>query len=291
MVFKDKSGGKHHSYLLGVKKMTTIGVFDSGVGGLTVARKIMEEIPTSKIIYYGDTLRVPYGGKPVEELIHLADIIANFLIDQGADLIVDACNSTSAVALDFLKEKYKIPVFGVIDAGVRGALGSTKNNKVGLIGTEATVKSKMHAKKIREINSKIQIFAQAAHGFVPFIEKGILDSLALRQLASGYLSPLLQENIDSLILGCTHYPFLEEMIQDIVGDNITLVDPAIETAKEINAHLSLIQKAQVTKDDLKLKDKIKHAYYVSGDANEFTQVARKLLQGYAVEQANCIVVE
>ena len=156
--------------------MAVVGVFDSGVGGLSVVRRIFQKVPEVKIIYYGDTARVPYGGKNREELVYLADVVTGFLLQEGADLIVDACNSTSAVAIEYLQQKYGVPILGVIEPGVRAALLATLNNRIGLIATEATVKSGIHAKMLGAANPNVKLFDRACPGFVPLIESGDVTS-------------------------------------------------------------------------------------------------------------------
>ncbi|MDS1030477.1 glutamate racemase [Bacillota bacterium LX-D] len=261
--------------------MIPIGVFDSGVGGLTVVRQVFKKLPDQKIIYYGDTARVPYGGKPKEELIYLADIITNFLISKGAKVIVDACNSTSAVALEHLQNKYNIPVLGVIEPGVTSALEATKNGKIGLIATKATVQSGMHSRKIKELSPNVKIYAQSCPEFVPLIEEGKITGAEIKIAAQKYLLPLKKAGIDTLILGCTHYPFIAPLLAEILGDDVTLVDPAVETVNQLCAYMPQRSTQEVNNQ---------YDFYVSGDAEQFGKIANELLAGYSVQNVEKLVV-
>lgn len=265
--------------------MVVAGLFDSGVGGLTVARQIFQKLPQLKIIYYGDTARVPYGGKSVAELIYLADIITGFLIEQGAQVIIDACNSTSAVALEHLQAKYQVPVLGVIEPGVKAALAATQNGKIGLIATEATIKSGMYVRKIKEAESGVEVFSQACPGFVPLIEQGEVDSPRLKDLAREYLKPLKEQGIDTLILGCTHYPFISKVLAEILGPQVILVDPAIETVNvltELVNSLGNLSQACATPE---------HHFYTSGEAEHFRKIASMLLPRYPLKKVDKLVVK
>lgn len=250
-----------------------------------MARQIFKKLPQLKIIYYGDTARVPYGGKAVAELIYLADIITGFLIEQGAQVIVDACNSTSAVALEHLQEKYQVPVLGVIEPGLKAALKATKNGKIGLIATEATVNSGMYAKKIQEVEPEVQVFSQACPRFVPLIEQGEVDSPRLKTIAQEYVQPLKEQGIDTLILGCTHYPFIAHTLGEILGSQVTLVDPAVETA---NALADLIASLDGAKAESVLTE---HCFFTSGDANHFQKIGTMLLPEYPLKRVEQLVVK
>lgn len=264
--------------------MITVGVFDSGVGGLSVVRQILRNLPEVHIIYYGDTARVPYGEKSKEELIYLADIVTNYLLGEGAEIIIDACNSTSAVALDFLQKKYRVPIMGVINPGVKGAIKATRNGRIGIIGTEATVKSGVHRSLLAALKPDFKLFSQACPGFVPFIEKGDVLSSEIYKLATEYLDPLLRENIDTLILGCTHYPFLEPVLAEISGTNVKLVDPAVETTADLKKVVAdMISGNNLTKPE--------HRFIVSGDPDSFKQVANSLPVGIKLKQVESILVK
>lgn len=264
--------------------MITVGVFDSGVGGLSVVRQILRRLPEVRIIYYGDTARVPYGEKRKEELIYLADIVTDYLLQEGAQVIVDACNSTSAVALDYLQQKYGVPILGVINPGVKAALRATKNGKIGLIGTEATVKSGVHNKLLTSLKADFKLISQACPGFVPYIEKGDISSPEILRLAKEYLNPLIKEGIDTLILGCTHYPFLEQVILETVGPSVKLIDPAVETTSDLEKTLADSRK----RDKLTIED---HRFVVSGDPEDFKLVANSLPIGIRITEVESIFIE
>jgi glutamate racemase len=265
--------------------MVTVGVFDSGVGGLSVVRQIFNRIPGVQLMYYGDTARVPYGAKSKEELIYLADIVTNFLLQEGSQIIIDACNSTSAVALDYLHEKYNIPILGVIEPGAVAALKATKNGRIGLIGTEATVKTGIHAKLISSLNPDFKVISQACPGFVPLIENGDVSSSKVQDLAKLYLKPLQKEKIDTLILGCTHYPFLEQAIAAVMGTDVKLIDPAVETVIELE---------RILVNRFSREDKIgipKQRFIVSGDPNHFKRVANLLSIGKKIDEVESIFIK
>jgi len=264
--------------------MITVGVFDSGVGGLSVVRQILRNLPEVRIIYYGDTARVPYGEKRKEELIYLADVVTGYLLGEGAEIIIDACNSTSAVALDFLHQKYRVPIIGVIEPGVKGAIKATRNGRIGVIGTEVTVKSQVHKSLLAALKPGFKLFSQACPGFVPFIEKGDVSSPEIYKLAIEYLEPLLKENIDTLILGCTHYPFLEPVLAEITNNNVILVDPAVEAT----AGLREVLANKIRENNL---EQPAHRFIVSGDPESFKQVANFLPIGIKLKQIESILVK
>ena len=251
--------------------MSPIGVFDSGVGGLTVVQKMSEFLPGERIIYFGDTANVPYGDKPAAELIRLADNIVGFLVGQGVKAIVDACNSTSAVALGYLKERYDVPIVGVIEAGVKGALTATKNGKVGIIATKATIDSKAHEKAAKRLDPQVEIIGRACSKFVPLVEAGLINCAESVKAARAYLVPLKDAGIDTLILGCTHYPFLRGVIEEVLGEGVFLVDPAENTVMELKELLM----GQINNNGIcTLSD---HQYYVSGDPVAFKEVGERLV--------------
>ncbi len=246
-----------------------IGIFDSGIGGLTVMRAIRKELPSYDLVYFGDTARVPYGNKSTELIKKYAREDAEFLLSQGAKIIVVACNTVSAVALNFLQDKSDVPVFGVIEPVVRGALAATSNGNIGVIGTRATVNSGVFDRAIRviqrtgnnkdkdkvvdvnipafmrknvksatkDLKIKIKIFSQAAPLLVPLAEEGYIDKPETTRIVKRYLMPLKLKSIDTLILGCTHYPILKEVIQAKVKD-VKVIDSASYVAKELKQYLS-----------------------------------------------------
>lgn len=210
-----------------------IGVFDSGIGGLTVLREMIREIPAESTVYLGDTARVPYGIRSAETVTRYCFENTGFLVAEGIKLLVVACNTASAVSLDAIKEKVSIPVVGVIAPGARGAVMATKNKRVGVIGTEATVSSNAYAKIIKGIDGSIEVFSLPCPLFVPLAEEGLTDDEIATLVAGRYLGNLKDRGIDTLVLGCTHYPLLKGVISRVMGDGIVLIDSARETVREI----------------------------------------------------------
>jgi len=214
-----------------------IGIFDSGVGGLTVLHEVARLLPDEKLVYLGDTARVPYGTKSPETVRRYALEAAGFLAGLGVKMLVVACNTASAVALDVLKEQYDIPVIGVIEPGARRAAALTRSGRVGVVGTEGTVKSDAYARAIRAINPAIDVISAACPLFVPLAEEGWANHEIARLAAEEYLGPI-RTGIDTLVLGCTHYPLLKETLHKVLGDGVELVDSAEETAKLVERLLN-----------------------------------------------------
>ena len=210
-----------------------IGVFDSGVGGLTVFKEIAELLPGENLIYLGDTARVPYGTKSVQTVQRYALEAAEFLVDQGVKLLVVACNTASAVALPALRERFRLPVIGVIEPGARRAVES-RNRRIGVIGTEGTINSGRYPEAIRALVPDAQILSVACPLFVPLAEEGWAEHEIARLTALEYLQPLIDARIDTLVLGCTHYPLLRKTLHRVLGDGVGLVDSAEETAKAVH---------------------------------------------------------
>jgi glutamate racemase len=213
-----------------------IGVFDSGVGGLTVVRALMERLPFEDIVYFGDTARVPYGIKSVETITGYARQIADFLLHRNVKLLIIACNTMAAVAYDAVAKLSPVPVLDVIDAGAHAAVEATRTKAVGVIGTPATINSNAYARAIHDCDAGIRIFSRACPLFVPLVEEGWLDHEVTRLTAQEYLKPVVAERIDTLVLGCTHYPLLKPLLQEVAGPEIRLVDSA-EAMAENTAHL------------------------------------------------------
>ncbi len=209
-----------------------IGVFDSGIGGLTVVRELMRQLPGESIIYFGDTARVPYGPKSPDTVLRYSREIAGFLVTQGVKAIVIACNTATAHALPALREELKIPVLGVIEPGARAAVAATKTKRVGVIGTAGTIKSGAYEKEIKRLAPEAFVFSAACPLFVPLIEEGWTDDDATRMIADRYLAPIAEAGTDTLVLGCTHYPLLKSAIGRVVGREVRLIDSAEETARE-----------------------------------------------------------
>lgn len=214
-----------------------IGIFDSGIGGLTVTREIVKKLPTESIIYLGDTARVPYGTRSKEVVTKFALELTDFLLKKGVKCLVVACNTISAVALSEIKKNSDVPVVDVVTPAVKKAVKVTKNRKIGIIGTEGTIQSKAYERKIKKLLSKAEVTSCACPLFVPMAEEGLNDHKAARLLAQDYLTDLIHANIDTLILGCTHYPLLFDTIADTMGDDVILVDSADPTAQELKRTL------------------------------------------------------
>src|SRR5664279_3618453 len=228
-----------------------IGVFDSGIGGLTVVRALMERLPFENIIYFGDTARVPYGIKSVETISRYALQITEFLIQKDVKLLIVACNTMAAVAYQAIRDLSPVPVLEVIEASAKSAAHDTRNKSIGVIGTPATINSNAYARAIHLLDKEAKIFSQACPLFVPLVEEGWFDHQATRLIAEDYLKPVIAEQIDTLVLGCTHYPLLKPMLQEIVGQEVKLIDSA-EAMADITAEL--INKENLGNQSRKLAD-------------------------------------
>ncbi|MCL2485511.1 MAG: glutamate racemase [Endomicrobia bacterium] len=253
-------------------KNKPIGIFDSGLGGLTVMSEITKALPDESIIYFGDTARVPYGSKSKTAVINFSKEIADFLVKNGVKMIVIACNTASAFALAELKKNLNIPVIGVIEPGAETATAATKNKRIGIIGTEGTVKSGSYVKAIKKI-SKASVYQQACPLFVPLVEEGWTKEKLTCDIVKHYLKPLLSKNIDTLVLGCTHYPLLKNVIQHNAGKNIVLIDSAKATAAKV--------KNVLAKHDM-LADKDNHkklSFYVSDNPEKFKKIGSRFFSG------------
>jgi glutamate racemase len=216
---------------------SAIGIFDSGVGGLTVLKAILHRFPGEEVIYLGDTARVPYGTKSPSTVLRYSLEAAAFLVAERVKMLVVACNTASAVALPALVERFSLPVVGVIEPGARRAVSITRNRRVGVIGTEGTVKSGAYAKALQALDPRIEVFSTPCPLFVPLVEEGWAEHTVAQLAAREYLAPLLAQGIDTLVLGCTHYPLLKKTLRGVLGDGVALVDSAEETARSVEAIL------------------------------------------------------
>ncbi|HET9728032.1 MAG TPA: glutamate racemase [Acidimicrobiia bacterium] len=207
-------------------------MFDSGIGGLTVAHEVIRQLPHESVLYFGDTARVPYGPKSPDTVRRYSREIADFLRDQGVKSIVIACNTATAHALTVLRDEFDMPVIGVVEPGARAAVSVTTGGRIGVIGTVGTIKSGAYERAIRAINPDVFITARACPLFVPLVEEGWTDHEATRLIAHEYLDPLVAANIDTLVLGCTHYPLLKPLLREVLGPDVRLIDSAEETAAE-----------------------------------------------------------
>lgn len=258
-----------------------IGVFDSGVGGLTVVKALIDRLPGESFVYYGDTAHVPYGSKSREELFKYAHDITGFLLSRNVKTIVVACGTHSSVTLPEMEKTCAVPLLGVVKPGARAAVQTTRNGKIGVIATQASVNSGSYAKNIKAIVPTHEIYSAACARFVPLVEAGMLSGAETTLAVKEYIKPLLQEGIDTLIMGCTHYPFLAPIIGEFTGEEVALVDPATETVEEL---------AEI----LFRKDLLNNnrgggtgEFYVSGNPETFLRVGRMLL-GNVIEKVEKI---
>lgn len=268
------------------KNAAPVGVFDSGVGGLTVAREIMRQLPNENLVYFGDTARVPYGSKSRDNIIRYSRQIIHFLKTKGVKAIVIACNTASALALDVVREESDIPIIGVVEPGARAALQITQTKKIGVIGTEATVQSAMYGKIIKGLDPTVSVIGKACPLFVPLVEEGFAKHKVAEEIIDYYLASMKESDIDSLILGCTHYPLLRSRIRAYLGDKIQLVNPAYETAMD----LKYILKESGMENAGKEGEHATYSFYVSDAADKFKQFANSILP-YDIETTQQINIE
>lgn len=262
-----------------------IGVFDSGVGGLTVVKEIMNQIPSETIIYFGDTARVPYGSKSKNTVTTYTRQIVRFLMSKGVKAIVIACNTASAFALETVRAEVGIPVIGVVKPGAKVAAATTRNGRIGVIATEGTIQSGIYNEFLSETDPKVKVFGKACPLFVPLVEEGLMDDPVTYEMAKRYISVLLEKQIDTLVLGCTHYPLLRKTIRRVVGEDVVLVNPAYETAKSLSEVLT--EKGLRNNADPKLN----HKFYVSDGADKFKQFANTILPCEVMETKDINIEE
>jgi glutamate racemase len=246
-----------------------IGIFDSGVGGLTVARAVIDQMPHERVLYLGDTARTPYGPRPIPEIREFALECLDRLVADGVKMLVIACNSASAAMLTDARERYDIPVIEVIVPAVRRATLATRSGRVGVIGTTATITSGAYE---LAFGPDVEVTSAACPRFVDFVERGATFGRQLLGLAQVYLQPLIEADVDTLVLGCTHYPLLTGVIAGVMGDGVTLISSADETAKDVYRSLA----ATGTERDENLPDP-EHVFLATGDPERFTRLARRFL--------------
>ncbi len=257
-----------------MNKNAPIGVFDSGVGGLTVAREIMRQMPQERIIYFGDTARLPYGSKSQDTILRYSRQIIRFLMTKQVKSIVIACNTASAYALETVEKEFDIPIIGVIRAGAKTAVHATHNGKIGVIGTEGTISSGIYTDVMKQMKPDIEVTGKACPLFVPLVEEGLLHDSVTDEIASRYLSVLKGRFIDTLVLGCTHYPLIRSTLGRLMGEQVTLVNPAYETAIELK---ELLDSQGLTCDEKEENREEKYEFYVSDLAEKFTAFATSIL--------------
>ena len=264
-----------------------IGVFDSGVGGLTVAREIMRQMPKERIIYFGDTARVPYGTKSKETVTRFSKQIARFLQSHQVKTIVVACNTASAYAIEDLEAELDIPVVGVVKPGARMAADVTRNGKIGVIATEGTIGSGLYSKYIKSLREDATIYGKACPLFVPLVEEGLWEDPVTVEIARRYLTELIDLDIDTLILGCTHYPLIRSTIGSIMGEGVTLVNPAYETAVALK---KLLAEKNLLNEVTPPLGSNPYQFYVSDGAEKFKQFANSIIK-YGILSAKTINIE
>ncbi|WP_407269165.1 glutamate racemase [Radiobacillus sp. PE A8.2] len=247
-----------------------IGVIDSGVGGLTVASELMRQLPKEELIYLGDTLRCPYGPRTCKEVIQFTWEMVDFMLSKRVKMLVVACNTATAFTLEQLRQELPIPVIGVIKPGARAAIKMSQNLHIGVIGTEGTINSKAYPNALKDINSNIHVNDLACTSFVPMVEAGVLEGPEAFKIVSDTLTPMKEQNhIDTLILGCTHYPLIRPIIQQVMGDKVTLISSGEETALQVSTILGY-QKKLFNGDRAPM-----HQFYTTGCVEVFEEIANK----------------
>lgn len=263
----------------------SIGVFDSGLGGLTTVKQIMQELPNENIIYFGDTGRVPYGTRSRDTILKYTRGDMRFLQTFDVKVIVIACGTASSAALPMIKSEFDVPIIGVIDAAVYAAVRATKNNKIGVIGTSGTIKSGEYEKQIHAYSNDIQVISKACPMFVPLVENGYFDAQVTRIIVEEYLEGIRAEGADTLILGCTHYPLLTKVIGEYMGDNVTLINAGAEAAKYLKKKLD---REMLHSDKI---DDEQYRYYVSDDISSFEELGSIFLEREINGQVSKIDIE
>ena len=249
---------------------SAIGVFDSGIGGLTVARELFRVLPNERVVYLGDTARVPYGNKSKETVVKFSTESVLFLMDQKVKLVVVACNTASSFALPALRKFSSTPVLGVIDPGVEAALQATRSGRIGVIGTTSTIGSGAYQKGIKRRAPKAQVVSVSCPLFVPFAEEGWVSDKIIESVAHKYLAPLKSSKIDTLILGCTHYPLLKNTIAKVMGEKVRLVDSATQTALKASLLLKKLNQLNTAR-------RSGHRFFVTDEPKQFSKLSKRFL--------------
>lgn len=265
-----------------------IGIFDSGVGGLTVLREVMREMPKERLVYFGDTARVPYGSKSRETVTRFSEQILRFLLTQDVKAVVVACNTASAMALERLQEISPVPVIGVIKPGAETAVRATRNGRIGVIGTASTVESGVYPVTIKALDASLKVLVKACPLFVPLVEEGLLEDPVTREIAGRYLTELMDEGIDTLILGCTHYPLIQGIIGQVLGPEVRLVNPAYETACQLEKLLD--GEGLRASEGPGLGEESQYRFFVSDMAEKFKSFANSIIP-YGILSARTIDIE
>lgn len=263
----------------------SIGVIDSGVGGLTVVHELMRQLPKEPLIYLGDTLRCPYGPRPKEEIIRFTEEMVDFLLKKNIKMLVIACNTATAYTLHHLQRNLSIPVIGVIQPGARAAIKVTKNNHIGIIGTEGTIRSDAYPFALKRINPDIRVDSLACPTFVPMVEQGILSGIEAERNVNETLNPFKkQQEMDTLILGCTHYPLIKHIIQQTMGPNVNIISSSEETAREtstiLEVHHLINEKAGIPN----------HQFYTTGELDIFTKITKTIFRS-SINNLQAVTIE
>lgn len=249
-----------------------IGIFDSGIGGMTVARAVEQLLPTYSLVYYGDIARTPYGPKSPKTITDYSIRNTEFLLEKGAELIIIACNTASSVATQSLRERFQVPIIEVVTPAASRAISTSRNGRIGVIGTKATVKSGIYQKTITAERPDFKVYSEPCPLLVPLVEENWLNKRETKMILRRYLHPLKNKQIDTLVLGCTHYPLLKELIQPRIGKQVTLIDSSIETAKYVKefllSHPNLISRQE--------QEQVSHSYYVSDCTETAMKVAQRI---------------
>jgi len=254
-----------------IKPNRPIGVFDSGIGGLTVLKELVELLPGEEMIYLGDTARVPYGVRSPETIVRYSEENVLFLMNFGVKLIVVACNTSSAIALPKLQKKFSFPILGVVEAGARAAVETSRSGRIGVLGTEATVRSGAYSKYILSLNPRARVTSVPCPLFVPLAEEGWVGDKVARLTAEHYLRDLKARTPDTVLLGCTHYPLLKGVIQEVMGKKTRLIDSAVETAQEVK---ELLDRTGLARE----KDSGRLRFYVTDNPEKFRRVGQRFFQ-------------
>lgn len=252
-------------------KNNPIGVFDSGVGGLTVIKTMAEQLPGESFIYFGDTAHLPYGSKSPQQLMSYAHYIVEYLLEYKVKAIVVACGTHSSITVPQMYNQYNVPLLGVVNPASRAAIRTTHNGKIGVMATQASVNSKSYSRQIIELQPHARVYEVACPQFVPLVESGQLQGTEVSNIVNEYLQPLMQAGVDTIVLGCTHYPFLSTVISECAGPGVTVIDPSLETVAELKDYLQkrdLLNNATIA---------TRREFVVSGDDSSFNNVGRLLL--------------
>lgn len=268
---------------MALNRNNPIGVFDSGLGGLTVVKALMRQLPREDIVYFGDTARVPYGTKSPEAIVRFSKENVGFLLKHKVKMVVVACNSSTSHALPALKKAFNLPILGVIDPGAKKAVHVTRNQKIGVIATPATINSGAYVRAVQSFSRRAKTFVQACPLFVPLVEEGWFDKPVTRSVAEGYLQKMRSSRVDTLILGCTHYPLLKKVLGQVMGPKVMLIDSAQEVAYDVENLLDEINLAR------RRPRRGTCQFFVSDQPSHFKKLARQFL-GFDIKSVKRVSV-